>query len=183
MPIKNINPQTLKNWLENNEAVLVDVREPAEHAAENISEANLVPLTTLQKESLPNLANKKLVIHCRSGARSQKACDKLLAQDCNLEIYNLEGGISAWVGAGHEVNSSKKFFLPLDRQVQLVIGLGTLVGGLLTHFVSPLFLILPLFFGAGLTFAALTGYCGLAIFLTKMPWNKGVKAATSCSIK
>lgn len=36
MTFKNIDAKTLKKWLENNEAIVVDVREPAEHEAEKI---------------------------------------------------------------------------------------------------------------------------------------------------
>lgn len=184
MPIKNIDAKTLKKWLENNEAVVVDVREPAEYAAENIVGAALVPLATICKKALPQCKNKKLVIHCRSGGRSKRACEKLLTEDANLEIYNLEGGISSWIEAGCEVKSSGKFFLPLDRQVQLCVGLSVLSGGLLAYFVNLAFLIIPIFFGAGLTFAGLTGFCGLAMLLAKMPWNqKSRQKITSCSIR
>lgn len=182
MAIKNINSETLKKWLENSEAVVVDVREPAEHEAERISGANLVPLTTVCKKSLPEFSNKKLVIHCRSGKRSQNACTKLLQEDPDLEIYNLEGGISAWAASGCEVKKSGKFFLPLDRQVQLTIGLGVFIGSLLGYFANPKFFLLSGFFGAGLIFAGLSGYCGLAVFMAKMPWNKGCQKVTSCAI-
>ncbi len=100
MTVKNIDAKTLKKWLENNEAIVVDVREPAEHEAEKISGSNLLPLAKVCKSSLPKYENKKLVLHCRSGKRSASACQKLLGEDSNLEIYNLEGGISAWSAEG-----------------------------------------------------------------------------------
>ena len=53
MTFKNIDAKTLKKWLENNEAIVVDVREPAEHEAEKISESNL--LRTRQVASLIGL--------------------------------------------------------------------------------------------------------------------------------
>jgi rhodanese-related sulfurtransferase len=183
MPIKTVDATTLKSWIDSGEAVVVDVREPAEHAAENISGATLVPLGSISKSKLPETGGKKLVVHCRSGKRSTSACEKLLAEDPSLEIYNLEGGISAWAGAGHAVKTSGKFFLPLDRQVQLTIGLGVLIGSLLAYFVNPLFTILTGFFGAGLTFAGASGYCGLALVMAKMPWNQGCGSANSCSAK
>ncbi|MBU6140611.1 MAG: rhodanese-like domain-containing protein [Proteobacteria bacterium] len=184
MTIKNIDHQTLKKWLENQEAVLVDVREPAENAASKIDGSHLLPLASVSLKSLPKSDGKKLVIHCGSGKRSYNACVKLLAEDSSLEVYNLEGGISAWNAAGNKVESSGKFFLPLDRQVQLVIGLAVFLGSILGYFVDPLFFILSGFFGAGLCFAAVTGYCGLAIFLAKMPWNKNVATRSfSCATK
>lgn len=184
MPIKTVDASTLKRWMDNGEAVVVDVREPAEHAAENISGTTLLPLGSVTKNILPESGGKKLVIHCRSGKRGISACEKLLAEDPNLEIYNLEGGIAAWGEAGHAVASSGKFFLPLDRQVQLAIGLGVLVGSLLAYFISPLFFLLTGFFGAGLTFAGLSGFCGLAMVMAKMPWNQvGDKPTTTCCMK
>lgn len=183
MPIKTTNVATLKEWVDKGEAVIVDVREPAEHAAENIEGATLIPLAGISKSKLPDSKGKKLVIHCRSGKRGTTACERLLAEDPSLEIYNLEGGLSAWAEAGHAVKTSGKFFLPLDRQVQLTIGLGVLIGSLLTYFVNPLFVILTGFFGAGLTFAGASGYCGLAMVMAKMPWNQSSGCTTSCSVK
>lgn len=182
MSVKNIDAKTLKKWLANNEAVVVDVREPAEHEAEKIHGSNLLPLANVCKNSLPSCENKKLVLHCRGGKRSLSACQKLISEDPNLEIYNLEGGISAWSAEGCEIKTSGKFFLPLDRQVQLTIGLGVLIGSVLGYFVNPNFFLLSGFFGAGLSFAGLSGYCGLAVLMARMPWNKGCKKTSFCSI-
>ncbi len=173
MGLKAIDAVTLKRWLENGEAVLVDVREPGEHAAQSIAGTKLVPLASVCKKALPECNGKKLVVHCMKGGRGNSACAKLLAEDPNLEIYNLEGGISSWCEAGLEVNkASKGFFLPLDRQVQLTIGLGVLIGSILAYTVSPVFILLAGFFGAGLTVAGITGFCGLAVLMAKMPWNQ-----------
>jgi len=182
MSIKNINCETLKNWLDSGEAVLIDVREPAENESSKIEGSHLIPLGQISKKLLPSLENKKLVVHCHSGRRSLNACNKLLSEDSDLEIYNLEGGILSWTNGGNQILSSKKFFLPLDRQTQLTIGIFVLIGSLLGFFVNHLFFILPAFFGAGLCFAGITGWCGLAILLSKMPWNKGGKA-NFCFIK
>lgn len=183
MAIKTVNAVTLKKWIEAGEAVVVDVREPAEHEAKKIEGATLVPLATVKHAALPQAAGKKLVVHCVSGKRSTSACEKLLAESPELELYNLEGGISAWCDAGHDTLVSGKFFLPLDRQVQLTIGLGVLIGSLLAYFVNPLFFLLTGFFGAGLTFAGLSGFCGLAVFMAKMPWNQSVGKVTTCRVK
>lgn len=174
MPLQTVNAKTLKKWLENNEAVLVDVREPAEHASENIPGATLLPLGRINKSVLPTFVGKKLVIHCRKGGRGGSACEKLLAEDPSLEIYNLQGGIEAWNAAGLTVASSGKPFLPLDRQVQLTIGLLLIAGSMLGTIFSPAWFLLTGFIGAGLTVAGLTGFCGLAILMAKMPWNQSV---------
>jgi rhodanese-related sulfurtransferase len=172
MAVKNIEAKTLKKWLDKNEAIIVDVREPAENKAECIKQARLISLGEIKKDKLPDINGKKLVIHCLSGKRASSACEKLLKEDPSLEIYNLEGGINAWKESGFKVESSGKFFLPLDRQVQLTIGLSVLIGSILAYFVNPYFNFLTGFFGLGLTFAGLTGFCGLAMLMAKMPWNK-----------
>lgn len=172
MSIKNIDCKTLKKWIEKNEAIVVDVREEKEHQAKKIKGSILLPLGNICQDSLKKFKDRKIVLHCQSGKRSQMACQKLVAEDDNLSIYNLEGGISAWSAEGNETLSSGKFFLPIDRQVQTIIGSLTLFGSLLGYFVNPSFFFLPAFFGLGLTFAGLSGYCGLAMLLTKMPWNR-----------
>lgn len=172
MPLKTIDANTLKTWLDKGEAVLVDVREPGEHGAQRIPGAFHLPLAKVCKSALPETSRRKLVIHCKAGKRGGAACEKLLAEDPNLEIYNLAGGLDAWTQAGHAVASSGKFFLPLDRQVQLAIGTGVLAGVVLGYALHPGFLLLVALFGAGLINAGLTGWCGLALLMAKMPWNQ-----------
>lgn len=176
MPLRTIDANTLKTWLDSGEAVLVDVREPGEHGAQRIPGAFHLPLGKVCKSALPDATRKKLVIHCKAGKRGGMACEKLLAEDPNLELYNLEGGLDAWAQAGHEVASSGKFFLPLDRQVQLTIGIGVVTGSVLGYFVNPAWFLLSGFFGLGLINAGLTGWCGLVLLMAKMPWNQSGSA-------
>ena len=105
MPVKTTDAVTLKRWLDNGEAVLVDVREPAEYAAARIAAATPVPLASVCIAALPAAPGKKLVVHCHAGVRSRTACEKLLAEDPNLNVYNLAGGISAWAQAGLPVET------------------------------------------------------------------------------
>lgn len=95
-----IDAPTAKQWLDKQEAILIDVREPAEYAAQHITGATLIPLGTIQPNKLPSLQHKKLIIHCQLGKRGGMACEKLLAIDPTIELYNLEGGIVAWQQAG-----------------------------------------------------------------------------------
>ncbi|MES2678059.1 MAG: rhodanese-like domain-containing protein [Pseudomonadota bacterium] len=106
MTINSINPKTLQSWLQNQQAILIDVREVFENKAARIKAATLIPLATININNLPELADKKLVIHCKSGVRSFNACRLLLAQNPNLEIYNLEGGIESWIAAGCEIQTN-----------------------------------------------------------------------------
>lgn len=170
--IQNVSAKQAKEWLESSQAILIDVREPAEYRSEHIGGAVLLPLAKVTASSLPEHEGKKLIFQCRSGKRGGMACDKLKDFGNGESIYNLDGGIMAWIEAGYGVERSKQFFLPVDQQTQLVIGLCVLCGSILAYTVHPAFLLLTGFFGFGLTLAGLTGFCGLAILLSKMPWNQ-----------
>jgi hypothetical protein len=58
------------------------------------------------------------------------------------------------------------------RQVQIAAGLLILTGLLLAWLVAPAFVALTAFVGLGLTFAGLSGFCGMARLLALMPWNR-----------
>lgn len=172
MAIKTVDAKTLKDWLKRDEAVLVDVREPSEHQANNIDCATLSPLSCFSTDKLPKTNGRKLVIHCHSGKRSMNICERIVAENPDVDVYNLEGGILAWNQCGEETTKTGKSCLPLDQQVQLTIGISLLVGSVLGFFLSPLFFLLTGLLGLGLTFAGLTGFCGLAMVMAKMPWNQ-----------
>ena len=76
-------------------AVLVDVRETNEYTEIRIPGSRLLPLSTFAErfEELPK--DKPLVMQCRSGARSAKAAEYLLANGYT-DVSNLTGGILAW---------------------------------------------------------------------------------------
>jgi rhodanese-related sulfurtransferase len=170
--IQHIAAQQLKDWMNKGEAVLIDVREPAEYAAEHIPDAISLPLGKIVLDKLPEHAGKKLVFQCHSGKRGSEACKEIMNLDSSRDVYNLVGGIMAWTQAGYGVFQSGKSFLPLDRQVQVTIGFFLLLGSILAYAVHPAFLLLTGFFGVGLMFAGLTGFCGLARLLALMPWNR-----------
>lgn len=172
MSLKLIDASTLNHWLKNGEAVLLDVREPAEFHAEHIEGATLVPLGKVCAGALPALGGRKLVIHCRKGGRGGSACQKLLSEQPDLDIYNLDGGIEAWANAGFSVARGTRKVLPLDRQVQLTIGLLLLAITSAAYWVNPQLILLAGLIGAGLTVAGLTGFCGLARVIARMPWNQ-----------
>ncbi|MFU2115194.1 DUF2892 domain-containing protein [[Pasteurella] aerogenes] len=58
------------------------------------------------------------------------------------------------------------------RQVQIVAGSLVLIGVLLGWTTNAAFYLLSCFVGTGLLFAGITGFCGMARLLDKMPWNK-----------
>lgn len=172
----SILPSELKSMLSTG-CCLVDVREPVEHAEEHIVGAKLIPLGQLEKRAAEIDRRAPVVVMCRSGKRGMEALKKLESLGIN-EVRNLEGGILAWKAAGLPLGKSEKKVFPLMQQVQLTIGLGVLTGAILALTVNPNWVFLCAFFGAGLTMAGSTGWCGLAILMSKMPWNR--VAGQSC---
>jgi hypothetical protein len=70
------------------------------------------------------------------------------------------------------VNKNSKGVLALDRQVQITIGSVVLIASLLSYFYNPNFVFISAFFGAGLLFAGLSGFCALGRVIALMPWNQ-----------
>jgi hypothetical protein len=83
----------------------------------------------------------------------------------------MEGGFSAWATQGLPVHRIRRT-IPVMRQVLLVAGLLVFTSTVLGLTVNPLFFTVPVFVGAGLTFAGATGWCGLAYLLERKPWNR-----------
>ncbi len=97
-----INAAELKRKLETGDAVLIDIREPNEHAQEHIAEARLAPLSSFDPQALADCRDKIGVFHCKSGMRTRTNSARLAA--CGFtQAYFLDGGIEAWKAAGYEV--------------------------------------------------------------------------------
>ncbi len=160
---------------------IVDVRTPLEFSSAWIEGSRSLPLAELEARAADLPGDGILV--CATGARAAMASRMLAAGGMSCRV--LEGGIRAWDRAGLPLKRGRRR-LSIDRQVQLLVGGGTLAGVLLGAFVHPGFLVLAGFFGAGLAFAGLTGTCGMAILLMKAPWNRlppGVPVAgASCAV-
>jgi rhodanese-related sulfurtransferase len=152
---------------------LIDVRTPAEFDQVHAAGARLVPLTELDPAAvaLPGAGEEGAVyVICHSGSRAATACQRLL--DAGLtEVYCVEGGTEAWVKEGLPVIRGASRVLPMERQVRIAAGSLVLLGVILAWTVHPGFIVLSGLVGAGLIFAGVSGYCGMAIVLGKMPWN------------
>ena len=167
MSLKTVSPTDAKRMLDEG-AVLVDIRDGDEHAREHIPGARHLPLTSVST-GRPELANARAIIyHCRSGARTAGNAEAL-ASAAQCDAYLLEGGLEAWRQAGLPVDVDRRQPLPLMRQVQIGAGSLALLGVVLGYFVSPWLYLLSGFVGAGLLLAGLTGWCGMAKLLQKMP--------------
>lgn len=164
---------------------LIDVRTPAEHGEVHIEGSQLMPLDRLDAGAVRSAASgaERCVLICRSGKRAEQAYQKLQAAGCeNLAV--LEGGVMGWESEGLPVVRGAKA-MSLERQVRIAAGMMVLIGVALGTWVHSGFYGLSAFVGAGLVFAGITDWCGMAMLLAKMPWNQrsGIKCAgNSCSI-
>lgn len=173
MTLRKIDAKTTHDWMQQGKAVLIDVREPDEYIKEHIPEAHLVPLSGFNLQDFPKEHNKIAVFHCRSGGRTEAAAPQILKSGFR-EVYQLEGGIQSWRATGLPVNENAKAPISIMRQVQIAAGSLILLGVFLAVLVSPWFVALSAFVGAGLTQAGITGNCAMASLLKYMPWNQVV---------
>lgn len=152
-------------------AKLIDIRDADEYAREHIPAARSVPLDTLPG-ALNALAGDTVIFHCQSGARTSGNAERLAQAATPAEAFVVEGGIQGWKLAGLPTVEDKSQPLPLMRQMQIAAGLLILCGVVLGYSVSSGFFLLSGFVGAGLLFAGVTGFCGMARLLKVMPWNR-----------
>ncbi len=96
--MKNISVEELKARMDAGEPLhVIDVREPAEYAEFNIG-ATLLPLGQimgLQIESIEDLKDEEVILHCKAGARSMQAA-MMLEQAGFTNVVNVVGGMNDW---------------------------------------------------------------------------------------
>lgn len=131
---KSVSVCKAEKIVEQEEVFLLDVRTQAEFNKMHIEGATLIPLKNVLSQDSVELpsdkmlearinevpADKRILVYCKSGTRSAVACS-LLVNNGYRKVYNMEGGIDAWLAKGCtvDVNSSKanellstgKFFL------------------------------------------------------------------------
>ncbi|MGP1615537.1 MAG: rhodanese family protein [Pollutimonas bauzanensis] len=170
MPIPSIEPREAQA-LAANGAVLVDIRPAGDYAREHIAQARHIAMEQLAAQGFAPGQASAVIFHCRSGNRTRTNA-QALAACAACKVYVLEGGIDAWKKAGLPVVKDKSRPIELSRQVQIAAGLLIVAGAVLGAAVSPWFHALSGLVGIGLIFAGLSGFCGLARVLGKMPWNR-----------
>ena len=186
-PQTTIRPRELHRLRSGGQPVqLLDVRTPGEFSAVHVPGARLIPLDELDAAAFCREradGGAPVYVLCQSGGRARRAIEKLEragASGCVL----VEGGTQAWIDAGLPVDRGASQVLPLMRQVQIIVGLLSAGGGALALMFNPWFALVPVVMGGGLLFAGLTGFCGLALVLAKMPWNKTSTCnSTACALE
>ncbi len=167
-----LSADQLKQKLDQHSVRLIDVREPGEYAGEHIAGAENRPRSRFQPEQLLSTNDDRLIVlYCQSGNRSGQVGRQLLEAGLT-NVAHLENGLPTWKAAGYPTQVNRNAPISIFRQVQIVAGSLVLAGTLLSAFVSPAWLLLSGFVGAGLVFAGVTNTCAMGLLLAKLPYNQ-----------
>ena len=83
-------------------AFLLDVRQPDEFVEAHVPGALLVPLDEVPVRAGELPPDQEILVICRSGARSHRAAEYLIAQH-GLSAVNVAGGTLAWIESGRDI--------------------------------------------------------------------------------
>ena len=171
-------PADARREVQENGALLLDVRMPGEFAAGHAEGAVLLPLHELSKRRGELPTDRPVIALCASGHRSQAAVKVLSALGADV-LGDVAGGTQAWRAAGLPVETSPRTSprtsappMPLERQVRLFAGLFVAVFSALGFFVHPAFHIGTAFVGVMLCLTAALGICPMMDALRLLPWNR-----------
>lgn len=186
--VATISPSLLSELRRRGDRVtLIDVRTPAEYGEVHVDGARNIPLDRLDPKEIASIGNGQGAIYfvCKSGGRSQKACEKMIAAGLT-DVVSVEGGTAACEAAGVPVVRGRRA-MSLERQVRICAGALVAIGAGLGAFGPDLLwqrigMGLAGFVGAGLVFAGVTDTCGMAMLLAKMPWNQACRSPAGRSL-
>lgn len=172
MTPESVSPHEAKRLIDQG-AVLIDIRDPAEYLREHIPNARSFPLTDITAgKKWEGTERQPVIFHCLSGARTVQNASALIKAAGPVPALLMAGGINAWKSANLPTVKDKKQPLPVMRQVQIVTGTLIIIGVVLGYTTDSRLFLLSGFVGAGLLFAGVSGFCGMASLLLKMPWNR-----------
>lgn len=95
--VKHLDANEAVRLMNQDDTIVLDVREDAELREGRIGKAKHIPLRDLDKrlKELEKHRNKNIIVYCRSGARSARAC-AMLRKAGFEQVANLRGGLIAW---------------------------------------------------------------------------------------
>ena len=115
---ENVTACQAKSILEDEDVFLLDVRTPAEFNYSHIEGATLIPLKNVpahdpvnlsddkllpnRMKELPKDKDTKIVVYCYTGKRGGIA-SQMIADAGYKRVYNIQGGLTAWVNAGYPI--------------------------------------------------------------------------------
>lgn len=105
--VKHVSPIDALQAIKDNEAIILDVREPNEILIEkiNLEEVLYHPMSVIIERLQFIPKDKFLIIVCPGGIRSSKVANLLKIQGFN-NVANLDGGLTQWKSLGVPIESS-----------------------------------------------------------------------------
>ncbi|PWJ47871.1 Rhodanese-related sulfurtransferase [Quadrisphaera granulorum] len=182
-PATRISPAHLHTGALGDHLVL-DVRSEAEFAAGSLPGARNTPLDRLDEALAAlevQLAERDVVLVCRSGVRAQRAAEALAGSGAR-SLKVLDGGLEAVSTTSATASSSSPSSIGwstpaseagwgMERQVRLVAG-GIVATSILASIWKPKARFVAGGIGAGLTVAALSNTCAMGAALERLPFNR-----------
>jgi rhodanese-related sulfurtransferase len=118
----DVSVSEAKKMIEEGNVFILDVRTPDEFHAAHIEGSILIPIASLKNppgepvlpaedllanrlDELPDDCDAKILVYCKTGARSTNA-SKILVNAGYTNVYNMQSGIKPWIDAGYPVVSS-----------------------------------------------------------------------------
>ena len=95
---------TAQSLVKDPKVTIIDVRTPQEYKDGHLKRAKLIPVSEIGSRigEISSLKDSEILVYCRSGHRSSIAA-RILKKAGFTRISNMQGGISAWQGAGGAV--------------------------------------------------------------------------------
>lgn len=100
----DISVEEAKEMIVSQNVVVLDVRSQAEFESGHIPGAKLVPLPELEERIDELNKDQVIIVYCRTGSRSREASE-ILVQHGFENVYNMLGGVAAWMDAGFPIVS------------------------------------------------------------------------------
>jgi len=95
-----LNPMNATRMMNNEDALLLDVRETADFGKGHIKNAKNMPFSSLKNKlkDITKYKNTAVLAYCNTGTVSNKAC-KVLQKEGFTNVHNIAGGINSWLEA------------------------------------------------------------------------------------
>jgi len=123
-PYENLTVQEANQMIHHNDfALIIDVRNISEYALGHLYNAINMPLATIGNRTaeLQTYINSSILVYCGVGGRSASA-SQILVDHNFTNVYNMLGGITAWMQAGYKIYTSYNYIsADYDREEEKAI--------------------------------------------------------------
>lgn len=152
------------------QAVIVDVREPAEFWDGHLPAAVNLPSTRFQVESYHDFSDRAVCLVCQTGRRAAQVATTLKQQGIS-DVFLLEHQMAELADTRVDINSPPAGWT-IDRQFRMTLGL-LLAIFLLGYFLwSTAFIVIPIVLCVGLIVTSTIDRCYLRTGIAMLPWNR-----------